>query len=74
MISRRFCGVGVALGMAIALVPHGFAQDLVITIRAATLLDGRGGVRHNITLVVRDGKIERIDPSPASAQTPPTGS
>ena len=72
MISRRFCGVGVALGMAIALVSHGVAQTPVITIRAGALLDGRGGVRHNITLVVRDGKIERIDPSPASAPTPPT--
>jgi imidazolonepropionase-like amidohydrolase len=34
-----------------------------ISIRAGTLLDGKGGVTHNTTIVVEGSKIIRIDPS-----------
>jgi imidazolonepropionase-like amidohydrolase len=34
-----------------------------ISIRAGTLLDGKGGMTHNATIVVEGTKIIRIDPS-----------
>src|SRR5215471_6844057 len=34
-----------------------------ITIRAGTLLDGRGGLVRNTTLVIEGSRIVRIDPS-----------
>jgi imidazolonepropionase-like amidohydrolase len=49
------------------------AQQSPVTLRAGTLLDGKGGVLHNVTIVVQDGKITRVDanakaqPSPGSA-------
>lgn len=39
------------------------AQQQPITIRVATLLDGKGGVSHNTTIVVQGSKIQRVDPS-----------
>jgi len=38
-----------------------------ITIRAGTLLDGRGGSQRNVVVTVRDGKIAAIAPSNAAA-------
>jgi len=34
-----------------------------ITIRAGTLLDGKGGVTHNTTIVIQGSRIVKIDPS-----------
>jgi imidazolonepropionase-like amidohydrolase len=45
----------------------GMAQDVPVTIKAGTLLDGRGGVLHNITVVVRGAAIQRVEPSGAAA-------
>lgn len=39
----------------------GVVASDVVTIRAATVLDGRGGVMRDAVVTVRDGKIERVD-------------
>lgn len=51
------------LGAVMALAAAPFAQDAPIAIKAETLIDGKGGVRTNVTIVVRDGKITSIGPS-----------
>ena len=33
------------------------------TIRAGTLLDGRGGSRRNVDITIQDGRIQRIAPA-----------
>ncbi|HLJ28201.1 MAG TPA: amidohydrolase family protein [Candidatus Angelobacter sp.] len=38
-----------------------FAQENPITIRAGTLLDGKGHVRHDVDIVVQNGKILRVE-------------
>ena len=43
----------------------GSAQDRPLVIRAATLIDGKGGVTRNVSIVVQGSRIARID---ASAQ------
>ncbi len=43
-----------------------FAQEQPITLRAGTLLDGKGGVLHNAALVVQNGKIQKVDSGAAS--------
>ena len=45
-----------------------FAQDAPITIKAGTLIDGKGGVQRNVTIVVQDGKIKSIGPATGAAQ------
>jgi imidazolonepropionase-like amidohydrolase len=37
------------------------AQQQPIVLRAGTVLDGKGGVRHNVAIVVQNGKIQKID-------------
>ncbi len=37
------------------------AQEQPIVLRAGTLLDGKGGVRHNVAIVVQNGKIQKIE-------------
>jgi imidazolonepropionase-like amidohydrolase len=37
------------------------AQEQAIVLRAGTVLDGKGGVRHNVAIVVQNGKIQKID-------------
>jgi imidazolonepropionase-like amidohydrolase len=39
------------------------AQDRQITIRAGTLLDGKGGVQRNVNIVVQGSKIQAITPN-----------
>jgi imidazolonepropionase-like amidohydrolase len=39
------------------------AQNQPIVIKAGTLLDGKGGVQRNATIVVVGSKIEKLDPS-----------
>src|SRR5205085_64517 len=36
------------------------AQDQPIAIRAGLLLDGKGGAKRNVTIMVRDGKIAAV--------------
>jgi imidazolonepropionase-like amidohydrolase len=45
----------------------GAAQEAPVTIKAGTLLDGKGGVSHNVTVVVRGAAIQRVGPSGAPA-------
>ena len=37
------------------------AQEQPIILRAGTLLDGKGGVRHNVAVVIQNGKIQKIE-------------
>jgi imidazolonepropionase-like amidohydrolase len=46
----------ISVSAAIAL-----GQDQPIVLRAGTMLDGKGGVRHNVSIVVQNGKIQRIE-------------
>jgi imidazolonepropionase-like amidohydrolase len=39
------------------------AQQTPVTVRVGTLIDGKGNVVHDTTLVIRDGRIEKIDPT-----------
>src|SRR5262245_40433225 len=51
------------LAAAIVLVAEA-ARAQPITIRAGTLLDGKGGVQSNVTIVVAAGRIVRIGANP----------
>jgi len=37
------------------------AQEQPIILRAGTVLDGKGGVQHNVAIVVQNGKIQKIE-------------
>ena len=43
------------------------AQTRPVVIRASTVLDGQGGVLHDVALVIQGTKIVRIDSNPAEA-------
>src|ERR1700693_5370697 len=43
------------------------AQEQAIVLRAGTVLDGKGGLRHNVAIVVQNGKILRIDAAGGTA-------
>jgi imidazolonepropionase-like amidohydrolase len=43
------------------------AQDAAVTIKAGSLVDGKGGVSRNVTITVRGGVIEKIGPSAGGA-------
>src|SRR5690348_18432879 len=51
--------------LAAVLTVHSLAlgQTPTITIRAGTVLDGRGGVLRNTTIVVAASRITRLDPT-----------
>src|SRR5215471_11540865 len=51
----------------ISLVAAALAQENPITIRAGTLLDGKGGVRHDVQIVVQNGKIQRVEKASGAA-------
>jgi quinoprotein glucose dehydrogenase len=54
--------------VACALVPSALAaQDA--TLRVGTLLDGRGGVQRDVTVVVQGGRIARVEPGHAQPAT-----
>ncbi len=40
-----------------------FAQNQPISLRVGTLLDGKGGVQQNTTIIIRGSKIEKITPT-----------
>ncbi len=58
----------VALVAVILAIPS-VAQERSITIRVGALLDGKGGMQKNATIVVQGSKILRIDSSAASNPT-----
>ena len=51
---------GLLCGVVPGGVKEGAAQSTAVTIRAGTLLDGRGGAQRNVMITVRDGRIELI--------------
>lgn len=51
------------VGVAVLLFSSLLAGAQQITIHAGTVLDGKGGVFHNTTLVIEGSKIVRLDPS-----------
>jgi len=50
-----------------------FGQDQAVSLKASTVLDGKGGVRHNATVVVEGGTIRRIDAAGRAATYNLTG-
>jgi len=40
----------------------GAALNAQITVRASTMLDGKGGVRHNVRITINGSKVVRVDP------------
>jgi len=56
------------LCLSVAILPSLLsAQDQPMVLRAGTLLDGRGGVQHNVALTIQNGKIQKIGPAAAGA-------
>jgi imidazolonepropionase-like amidohydrolase len=55
--------ISIALALAALLITGALAQDQPILLRVGTLLDGKGGVQHNTTVVVEGGKLLKIDRS-----------
>ena len=51
----------IALAATLMLSETGRAQDRPLVIRAATLIDGKGGVTRNVSIVVQGSRIARID-------------
>ncbi|HYM11907.1 MAG TPA: amidohydrolase family protein [Bryobacterales bacterium] len=56
---RRFTITPILVVLAAAAA---LAQDSPVVIRAGTLLDGKGGVAHNVSLIVRRGRIAEVTP------------
>src|SRR6266704_445267 len=55
--------------MLLALLPAlALAQTPTITIRAGTVLDGRGGILRNTTIVIAGSRIARLDPALTAAK------
>jgi imidazolonepropionase-like amidohydrolase len=52
-----------AVAVALVVTSRAFGQSAPITIRAATLLDGRGGIVRNTTIVIEESRIARLDPA-----------
>jgi imidazolonepropionase-like amidohydrolase len=64
-MSRLFVRIGVACGLAIALGAVGLpsrAQERIVTIRAARVIDGKGQVLQNAVVEVVGSKITKIGP------------
>src|SRR5436190_153060 len=60
--------------MLLALLPAlALGQSTTITIRAGTVLDGRGGVARNTTIVIAGSRIVRLDPALTTATYDLTG-
>ena len=64
LAKSRLLWIAVAAGLILSEI--GRAQERPIVIRAATLIDGKGGVMRNMSIVVQGSRITRID---GSAQT-----
>jgi imidazolonepropionase-like amidohydrolase len=58
-----------AFALAVAVVGPVCAQEDPIIVRAAVLLDGRGGVLRNATLVVQGGQIREVTTGSAASPT-----
>ena len=61
----RLLWIAVAAGLLLSEI--GRAQERPIVIRAATLIDGKGGVTRNMNIVVQGSRITRIDAGAQSA-------
>src|SRR5580700_3115238 len=55
------------LNVVLLLAVAAYAQNQPVAIRAGTLLDGKGGVQHNVEIVVEGGKIQKIGPASGKA-------
>ena len=55
--------IPIALALAPLLISCALAQSQPALLRVSTLLDGKGRVQHNVTIVVQGGKILKIDSS-----------
>src|SRR5438046_306109 len=56
-----------APAVALTVPALALAQSATITIRAGTVLDGRGGVAPNTTIVIAGSRIARLDPALTAA-------
>jgi imidazolonepropionase-like amidohydrolase len=52
-----------AAGSVLAAISLAAQASSPVTIRAAEVIDGRGGVQKNVVVTIRDSKIDRIGPS-----------
>lgn len=55
--------------LALLAAPLQAQTQAPITIRAGTLIDGRGGVQRNVVVTVQDGRIQRVEPGRTGAVT-----
>jgi imidazolonepropionase-like amidohydrolase len=65
MRSLRYLAIGCVVGVMF-LATSFEGQERPITIHVGTLLDGKGGVQRNTTVVVQGSKILKLDPSAAN--------
>ncbi|HEY0777622.1 MAG TPA: amidohydrolase family protein, partial [Gemmatirosa sp.] len=47
-------------------MPRALGDTGTVTVRAATVLDGRGGIAHDAVVTVRGGRIAAIDTTPSA--------
>ncbi len=62
-----------ALAVALTVPSLALGQSANITLRAGTVLDGRGGVARNTTIVIAGSRIVRLDPALTTATYDLTG-
>ncbi len=60
---RPICRIAFISVMAAIFAASVFPQERPITIRAGTMLDGKGGVQQNTNIVVQGSKIAKLDPN-----------
>src|SRR5712692_4223368 len=51
------------IGLTLALAVPAWCQTAPITIRATTMLDGKGAARRNVRIVIQGSKIVRVEPA-----------
>jgi imidazolonepropionase-like amidohydrolase len=61
--------LAVAVSLASLFAVRSSLAQAAVTIRAGTLLDGRGGTRRNVDIVIAGSRIERIEPAGRAAPT-----
>ena len=66
-MSRRLLVAMLAMAGCVGYASGASAQTAPIVIKAATVIDGKGGTLSNVAIVIQDSKIVRIEPAKAGA-------
>jgi imidazolonepropionase-like amidohydrolase len=66
MVMRQLSSLATVTGMVFSVIALPLAAQSPIVIRAGTLVDGRGGVRRDVTIVIDGTRIQSVDGRAAS--------